>query len=629
MLEEKDIEKVDSEDHSDLLAYVKRRVDKSRKDMRKHHAKWEKNDSVFRSERSFDTEDRKAMSKGQPGKMVIPLSKSQVLSFVSYCLITMTQNRRFFEIEPTGSEDNPLAESVELILERDVRRNRWSSFLLQFLLDVGVKGLGCAEVCWEEVRRKVRTEVKGTESVAFGGEVQTSSVQYIDVPVNIGNTVHSISPYRFFPDTNFPVDQYQRGEFCASEDFWSYTELVAFGDCINLDKIPKMSKTDLEARESCTKGDFSDFQTRQKADMGGDNSAEAEYVTDGKVLVTKGVYELIPAKVKIDGKPIGKETFPVRFVIWYANDKVIIRYTEANDLHGYFPYIASTMLPDQTKALADSLADDCSQLTDLITWLCNAHITSIRGHIEGKLIVDPAGIDVKSLENRGPFIYLKRNASQTGVDRYIKELQRSEPTANFLQEVQGLTELLEKCTGFGNNMMGQFANGRRSATEARGVSQGATSRAKTILSHIWDSAFEPLGRMLLCNNRQMMEQDTFNRIVGSTPSDQMDSATLFSLFKSDPESIASSEDFFVFDGTLPSEKAFLAQSLQELMMQLFQSPEMLQVMGYGPNEIRILLDEIYNLRGVTMARLPVPQMGQTPPPAILPMALPSPSSAVS
>ena len=76
------------------------------------------------------------------------------------------------------------------------------------------------------------------------------------------------------------------------------------------------------------------------------------------------------------------------------------------------------------------------------------------------------------------------------------------------------------------------------------------------------------------------------------------------MFQSTPQDIAAGEDFFVFDGTLPSEKAFLAQSLQEMFMQILANPQVAQTLGFDGNTMRELFNQIYILRGVTPARLP-------------------------
>lgn len=202
-----------------------------------------------------------------------------------------------------------------------------------------------------------------------------------------------------------------------------------------------------------------------------------------------------------------------------------------------------------------------------------------------------------------------------------------------MPDIESLNGMLEKVTGNSAQMQGQYSQGRRSATQDRVVAQGAGARAKTLLGAVWDTAFEPLGKQLIANNRQEMDAETFARVLGNrqwptNPSapPQQDPTTgqpvpvpytiedIFQMFKADPMTIATSEDFFVFDGTLPSEKAFLAQSLQEIFMKLVQNPQVLQVLGYGQDALRELFDQIYLLRGVTPARLPVGGPAIPPPP---------------
>jgi hypothetical protein len=257
--------------------------------------------------------------------------------------------------------------------------------------------------------------------------------------------------------------------------------------------------------------------------------------------------------------------------------------------------------------------------------MVNARVTNIRGSIDSKFVVDPSGIDVKSLESRSPWIMLKKGMAQTGVERYIKQLQTSDNATSMLiqQDIPMLKSLLGEATGYNETMHGQYSQGRRSATQDRVVAQSGSARGKTVLASIWDKAFEPLGRQLICNNRNDMDQETFMRIMGSGYSDE-----LWTQFKATPYEIAASEDFFVFDGTLPSEKAFLAQSLQELLMTMLGNPQIAMVMGYGPDQLRTLLEDIYTLRGVTAARLPVRPPGGAPTaPAILPMPSPQPQTA--
>lgn len=635
-----------SPEHEKLVCHVKDLAELSRKEMSQKYELWDQHDATFRSKRKKDKEDDAAVSRGQPKKMVVPLTRSQIETFVAYNVMTLTQNKRFFMFEPTGTEDNPLREALELIVERDLRRNAWQAFLVQFFLDIGRFSLGCAEVCYAEEYRMMRVETETEVQGAFGTmEVETKS-EFQSIPTFVGNKIVAVSPYRILPDTRLPLTRYQEGEFCGSEDMWSFSSLSSAPELFNTDKIPKFDKESFGKRKVNSR--VVEMDVRDSKDAMG----PGDMVKSGPVCITKMVCDIVPKNFKCKDEKessLGSEDFPVRYIIWLANDQTIIRFEEAYYLHCQFPYILSQLSPDQHQVINESLADNCEGLASLNTWKWNAHITSTKNSVESKWIVDPAGIDIKSLESRSPYIQLKKNASQTGVDRYIKQFITQDPTANIAQDSAAIEALLEKTSGYSSFMQGQPSQGRRSATQDRATIQGAGMRGKTTLGSIWDTGFERLGKQLIANNRQEMDFETFARIVGGSlplnlsvppvpnPMTGMPEAPrytveeLFALFKADPVSIATSEDFFVFDGSNPSENAFLAQSLQEIWTTIISAPEIAAVLGYGPPQLHAMLEDIYTLRGVTQSRLPAPSPQVQPqlPPNVEAMPAPELSASVS
>src|SRR5688572_9412328 len=119
-----------NEEHGALLSHVTKLLSKSRSDMAKYYSTWDYHDTVFRSKRDADTEDRKSAAKGGPVKVIVPLTFAQTMSFVAFCVQTVTQNKRFFELEHEGNKNAALKEPLELVLERDCRRNQWNAFLV-------------------------------------------------------------------------------------------------------------------------------------------------------------------------------------------------------------------------------------------------------------------------------------------------------------------------------------------------------------------------------------------------------------------------------------------------------------------------------------------------------------------
>jgi hypothetical protein len=106
---------------------------------------------------------------------------------------------------------------------------------------------------------------------------------------------------------------------------------------------------------------------------------------------------------------------------------------------------------------------------------------------------------------------------------------------------------------------------------------------------IWTGGLAPVARQLLCNHRQSLSIDMFARRVGVTKVDQ------YLAFHQSPEDLVKSSDFFLFNGTLPSEKSFVAQSLQELLAIVLQNPDAALQFNLDPNK---LIKEIYELRGI-------------------------------
>jgi hypothetical protein len=187
---------------------------------------------------------------------------------------------------------------------------------------------------------------------------------------------------------------------------------------------------------------------------------------------------------------------------------------------------------------------------------------------------------------------LKKNAPKVGVDKFISQLKTTDATQTHVQDAQMLMSLMQTVTGVNENAMGQFHGGRRSATEARAVNAGAASRMKVIASTIWSDCLAPLGLKLLCNQRQNMTPETFAKIVGDTDPELMSFYDQFC--PQDIGQLVGSEDFFVFDATLSSEKGFIAQSLQDLVIAMMGNPEVLAMLQL---DVGAMIKEVQSLRG--------------------------------
>jgi hypothetical protein len=574
--------------HNHLLDHTKRLVDMSRAFMNTFYSGWDANDKTIRGERIPDKSDQKAAQRGEPVKLVLPFSYAQCQTFVAFMMALFNQRSKFFEIEDAGL-DGPVPElDVELCLARDLRRSVFSRVQYQCYLDLCRSSFCVIKHLWDEESAQVtgapapKVEEQPT---LFGGTVPApTTIPETELRfTRQGNKVLAVSPYHFYPDVRLPLSRFQEGEFCASEDEFSIVRLKKMqkdGMIVNVEKIQPLG---LEA-----------MQTRRLnyANMGlGDNlkTAAGGEKGGGMCVLTEAQVWITPKDFTGENgtTPLGNDDFPTLYVIWYANDTFILKAEPLNYPHNQFTYDLGEYSADQVRVVNESLTDVVDQLQQHATWFMNSRVDNVRKVIGDKLVVDPAGIEMKDLQERKPVIRLKTGVAKSGVDTWIKQLQLQDVTTNHITDIEKIWEFIQISTGINDNALGQFSSGRRSAAEARTVNAGAASRLKTIATVLWEMLYYPLGQKLM-QNYQNLEIDEFRRIVGEDATEDRLQAM--------KDAIGSGMELEFFDGTAPSEKGYIAQSMQELLLGLLENPQAAMMVTQEP--FRSLVVEIADLRGI-------------------------------
>jgi hypothetical protein len=575
-----------SQDHLQLLNHVKEMVRLSREHMQKKYSDWDHYDEIYRGIRMMDTEDKKANEKKEPIKMVVPLGYAQLQTFVAFCFTLFTQREYFYNLIGSSPEDFKAAEIGEALLQRDLDHNKFGNLLYQWLLDIGRFGLGIMKDHWVEETQMIEQNLppKTLSFLGLSMTLRSAKTQKVPAIKFQGNKLQNVSPYRFFPDPRIPLSRFQEGEWVASEEEYSSVDLKqmeAEGVVAGVDYIQQFRNPDVLRRTA--RNGFVDVMTQM-------TSAIRSNVKPA-IINTEIVAKIIPSKFKLDNKPIGEEDYPVKYLIWYANDSRIIRCEPFSYLHDQFPYTLGEMSPDMNHFLNSGLLESIDELQDVISWFINSHVRSVRRTIDNQLIVDPVGIVMDDLKNHRPVIRLQPDASRSGVERWIKQLEVRDVTGNHVQDAAFLQKMIETVTGINDNLLGQFHGGRRSATEARNVTASAGSRLKVISSILWTGALEPLGRQMLSNLRDGLTVQTYVRIFGSAAE-----GGSFQQFKQiSRQDLVGDYDFAVFDGTLPSEKEYKADILMQLVEMLFGNPMAMQLLGLDP---RMIVMDILRMKGI-------------------------------
>jgi len=598
----------EEEQDSDLASLLQdclRDLRHSRSHMSRYYEDWDYSLETYQQIRYDDSTDVKSKKKREPSKQTIPLSYAQVNTFVTYLTLLYTQNQRFFEYQPTGTEDFAIREACEKIIEREVRNGFATPVLVQFLLDIARFNLGVLKPSWT-----VRTTTITPDATALSFSTlfsDTAGLQLVqqaneefEVIVKEGTVVDNVSPFNFFPDTRLPMKRWHEGSFAADETTHHVREVKRMEGVVGTEHLSAYDVAKWAAKGAPR---LEGLDTKSKDE------------DDFMVVVTEMQRWLKPSEY---GLSTSKED--ELWLVRIGNDQRVLSAEKLEDANMGFTYKVAQMAPDQHAKLSDSLSSLIDRLQETVTWLMNTRIEAVKNNIEKQLVVHSQYVELEDLQTRSPFIRMKKNTPlMGGLSNFIQQLKTNDPTVTHIQDADTLMKMMYQVSGVNENSMGGFHGGRRSATEARNVQAGSAARMKLIGTTIYQMAIGPLGKQLLINARQWMSDETFFKILG----EDEDTYAAWELFHKDNWwELIGSEDFFVFDATAASEKTFVAQSLQELAIALMSNPEVLMATNI---DLVKVIERIQELRGVTNLKQfqrdqpigqPIPgQPGQIPPPA--------------
>lgn len=590
--------------HKKMLEHCKCLIDMSRGDMAEYYEKWDSADLVYRGERYQDEEDKKACKQNAPSKIVVPLTYAQVQTFVAFGMGLLQQREHFFELEGTGEEDHRAAKLGEALLDQNLEFNQFTVVLYQFLLDIGKFSIGVVQHSWVRETEKIWVEEEApvgfspmrilgslfSQAPPAKQQVQREQVAYM------GNKLRSISPYCFYPDTRFPLSRFQEGEFCGSEEEVSMTSLRKgesngiYAGVQHIDKMPRESWNGRKGRQ------FKHFRPE---------TVTAKGQVESTVIKTTVQLEITPSKFMLaDGQALGTSNVPEKWLVEYANDTRVIRCEHLGYAHNHYTYSLGQFSPDQQRLINESISDMIGHLQAVIDWFINSHITNVRKHISNRLVVDPAGVMFEDIRDHKPVIRLKPNAANAGVERFVQQLTVSDVTRGHIGDVQTLMQFVSMTTAISDNMLGQYNSGRRSAREASNTAAASGNRLRTVIKLIYDGCLKGLGRDLLSNLRDGLDEDTFVTVSGDEYPDWeaydhftlKDGRTKVAVNRTH---LAGKFDFKVFEGILPSDKHVQAETLENTLLALLKNPQgipiLTQVLGYDPKK---LFKEVLELRGV-------------------------------
>ena len=584
----------------------------SRAQMAKNYDQWDRYDQVYRGERAADAQDKKAEVRGEPTKLILPLSFSQVQTFTAFGHQLYNQRDYFYETTASGQEDEQAAKVASALLEQNLTYNKYRSVrLIQKLTDIARWGLGITKESWVRETTPIVEQVVDQEKMAVvrpdmpapTEPVMKTQVTY--ATKYLGNKIVNISPYRWLPDARLPISRWADGEFCGDEIEEAKVNLERNPLCAGMEHV-----NDLGAEAS------KDRRMTFLGKQGGANNPMGASIKPAYVLLTEIQIRLNPSKTAIDKTADGKDVFLADhdceqiYIVWIVNDDRIVRISEAGYNHEEFGYNCAQLFDDQNRFVNFSLCEVLSALQDTATWFLNARITNVRKNIFNQTVVDPSAVVMDDILKRRPVIRLQPGRAGSGVETWIHQLQTQDVTQNHVSDIGVLSSMAKEATGINETLLGQFSPGRRSAKEAGNVANYAASRLIMLFGSIWESSEAPMARKMLSNLRQGLDEPTFVRMYGqiNTQQDIQGAVSLVpGLVPPQPgpqamqmkqvtkENLIGNYDLNIFNGTLPSQRQATANILLQWLETALKDPRIVLATGLDP---QLVLFEVFELLGV-------------------------------
>lgn len=583
--------------HDKLLALVRSLKQNSLNAMTDHVDKMEKADRVYHAYRPPDEQDKKAAERGEPLKIIYPVTYAQIQTTIAAMMAIMDRTP-FFPLEARQSQWHRNSKLMELELDYQLEQAGFTLIRYQFIQDMLKYGFAVIHTTYE----RQMVYVTQNRPVPILGAL-FGMTQSVTEPVvgHEGASFELIDPYDFLFDPAFSIGEIQKGNYVICSWRTSYNDLKLRAQqpelgYFNLEKIPARSEAWKD--KSLQRRKERDYQSNSGRYAGsGSNPIKG----GDQVWLDQAYIKLIPAQYDLS------ETDQMQiWKITVANDATIVQAEPSRFEHGMFPVAVGEFNPDRHELVNDGMAQVIDGMQELINWLLNTHIVNVRKVLNDHIVVDPSAVELSDIEQRKPIWRLKPGKA-AGVDRYVKQFAIQDVTGQHVQDSQLVFQILQKVTGVSDNLMGVETPTVRTATENMNVQKLAAGRITLLVRLLWDGAFRPLGQQLIQNTQQFTTLPRLLKVVGGLA--QQLRADPTGLVQVSPADLQGFFSIKMINATTPTDQIMVASQLKEFLTVLISRPDLIPVLGADISQIATQMLMGFGIRNTTdFIRPPNPQL---------------------
>jgi hypothetical protein len=240
-----------------------------------------------------------------------------------------------------------------------------------------------------------------------------------------------------------------------------------------------------------------------------------EYMTTdvGKSsYIFEWIGELVPRDEKYK---LGETKRTVKWMLTLCNG-ILIGSEPWTYHHGRYPYPTWEPHPVIQTPYRPSIAYLQSGLAKVADWSYNYRIDSGRRNANGWIFLDIDAVeDMKAFETNNPLkvIPVRRFGNQPMSD-IAYQLPFRDTSAGAVADASMAWDMLQKMFAVSEGSQGQFAKGRRTATETNVVRGGTDARTALIADLFITQAVSEISRQSVANNQQFQTESQYVRLFG-------------------------------------------------------------------------------------------------------------------
>jgi hypothetical protein len=562
--------------HEKLLNLIKNLKDEGTKAISGRLADMDQADKTYRAYRVADEDDKKAAERGEPVKIIYPITYAQIQTAIA-SLMAVFNKVPMLELEGRGPDYHRSAKLMELELQYQFEMCGWFSTMYQWFLDMFKYGFSELNIEYEKQYGWIthKDPLKNTilqilPMLSFMGINPETTEKVV---MHEGAKLWCGDPKVTCFDPSVSIGEIQKGQFCFTQEILTYNQL-------KLEAAPPMSKwfniDELPKAPDHIKGDnytrpVSEGTSGNMPIKGGD-----------KVVVDTCYVKICPRDYELS-----ELNEPQIWCISMANEARIIKAEPSRYQHGMFPKAVIEYSPDMHNITNDGMAQTVDGLQHITNWLLNSHMESVRQVVDNHFIVDPSGIEVDDITNRRRFWRLKPGKASLGVDRFFKQVQTTDVTQQHIPNADYVLQFIQRTTGISDNFMGLQLPTTRSATEVQSINKLGSLRMKLLSTLVFESGFRPLGYQMIKNTQTWMETERFFRITSALASALMmpPEAANTDFVKVGPQQLQGLFNISMIDSTTPQDRIAVGNLLKEVMGIAVQNPAIVPLLGINVQQV--------------------------------------------